>query len=36
VAYTFLFPAKDIWAMDMENLMFWHRQAIRIQERQCD
>jgi len=27
---TFHFPPTDIWAMDAEELMFWHAQALRV------
>lgn len=32
VAYTFHFPASELWEMDAEELMDWHGQATRIHE----
>lgn len=30
IAYTFHFPPAELWAMDVEELLFWHAQAARI------
>lgn len=33
VAYAFHFPASELWEMDLEELLFWHKQAVRISKR---
>jgi hypothetical protein len=30
VAASFCFPASEIWAMDVDELLFWHDQAVRV------
>jgi hypothetical protein len=33
VAYTFHFPASELWAMDIEELLDWHAQAKAINKK---
>ena len=30
VAATFHFPPSEIWAMEVDELLYWHAQALRI------
>lgn len=32
VAFTFHFPASELWEMGVDELMDWHGQVTRIQE----
>lgn len=32
IAYVFHFPPSELWNMEIEELMEWHRQAARINE----
>ena len=32
VAYCFSFNAAELWAMSIDELLFWHKQALRIHE----
>lgn len=30
IAYMFHFPPSELWAMDTDELLMWHGQAVRI------
>lgn len=30
IAAAFHFPPSEIWAMDVEDVHFWHGQALRL------
>lgn len=32
LAQSFHFQPSEIWAMDAEELLFWHRQAVRLNQ----
>lgn len=33
IASVFHFPPSEIWAMDVDDVAFWHDQAVRINRR---
>jgi hypothetical protein len=32
VAYCFGFPPSELWALPVDELLFWHGQALRLHE----
>jgi len=32
VAYMFHFPPSELWMMDMDDLLMWHEEALRIHD----
>ncbi|KAB7624481.1 GpE family phage tail protein [Alkalilimnicola sp. S0819] len=34
IAYVFGFQPSEIWGLDFDELLFWHRQAQRINKEQ--
>lgn len=38
VAYVFHFPPSELWGLEIDELMEWHRQAMRYhgKEGECD
>jgi hypothetical protein len=33
IASVFHFSASEIWGMEIEDLIFWHEQAVRVSKR---
>jgi hypothetical protein len=34
IAYSFHFQPSELWAMDIDELLMWHSEAVRINEQQ--